>query len=256
VVITEAEARALADAIDPAYRLLVLVTAYTGMRAGEVRALRRRDYNELKKQLHVQRAVKEVTAKEAAEEREGGAEVYGNLVFGPTKTFERRRITLPPWLAEEVEAHLARRPATPTALIFATPSGEPIRQSNFYRRFFKPAVRRRYCPDPGCDQAVPEGAELCPACGCADPPILVLPTDKHGLRFHDLRHSHASWLIAGGAQPLQVMKRLGHRDIRTTYNTYGHMFPSEEAALADMFGAEPQESDRVTELRQAAADAE
>jgi len=76
----------------------------------------------------------------------------------------------------------------------------------------------------------------------------VLPEPKHGLRFHDLRHSHASWLIAGGAQALQVMKRLGHRDIRTTCNTYGHVFPSDEAALAGLFAAEP-EADNVAELR-------
>lgn len=43
----------------------------------------------------------------------------------------------------------------------------------------------------------------------------------------------------GLAQPLQIMKRLGHRDIRTTYNTYGHMFPSDEEALAGMFTATP-----------------
>jgi integrase len=160
-------------------------------------------------QLHVQRAVKEVTQREAEEERERGAEVYGNLVYGPTKTYERRRVTLPRWLATEVEQHLATLPASPAVSIFTTPRGEPIRQSNFYRRHFKPAVRA------------------------------ALPVDKHGLRFHDLRHSHASWLIAGGANVLQVMKRLGHRDIRTTLNTYGHVFPSDEEALAGMFTAEP-----------------
>ena len=220
VIVTEAEARALADAIEPLYRPLVLVAAYSGARAGELRALRRRDVDPLRGQLHVRRAVKEVTYKEAAEEREGGAEVYGNLVFGPTKTYERRRITLPPWLMAVLDEHLATRPASPNALVFATATGEPIRQSNFYRRHFKPAVRA------------------------------VLPEEDHGLRFHDLRHSHASWLIAGGANVLQVMKRLGHRDIRTTMNTYGHVFPSDEEALAGMFPAEvPTEGGNIRKLR-------
>lgn len=210
VIVTEAEARALADAIDPRYRLLVLVAAYTGCRSGELRALQRRHVDPLRGQLLVERAVKEATLKEAGEERDRGAEVHGNLVFGPTKTYEHRRVTLPPWLARELSDHLEGLPASPAALVFATEAGEPIRQSNFYRRFYKPAVRA------------------------------ALPAEKHGLRFHDLRHSHASWLIAGGAQPLQIMKRLGHRDIRTTYNTYGHMFPSDEEALAGMF-AEPSD---------------
>jgi integrase len=60
----------------------------------------------------------------------------------------------------------------------------------------------------------------------------------------NLRHSHASWLIAGGANVLQVMKRLGHRDIRTTPNTYGHVFPSDEETLAGMFSLE-SETDSV-----------
>lgn len=134
----------------------------------------------------------------------------------------------------EVEEHLATRPASPDALLFATPNGEPIRQSNFYRRHFKPAVRRRYCRSPGCGEEPPTEAERCPEC-CGEEVAPVLSLEKAGLRFHDLRHSHASWLIAGGAQPLQVMKRLCHRDIRTTYNTYGHMFPSDEEALAGLF---------------------
>lgn len=217
VVATEAEARALADATDPRYRLLVLTAAYTGARAGELRALRRRDIDSLRGQLHIVRALKEVTTKVAKEEAAAGAEVYGNLVFGSTKTYERRRVTLPPWLASEMEDHLATLPASPVALVFTTEGGEPIRQSNFYRRYFKPAVRA------------------------------ALPASKHGLRFHDLRHSHASWLIAGGANVLQVMKRLGHRDIRTTLNTYGHVFPSDEAALATMFAADAT-ADNVADI--------
>ncbi len=70
------------------------------------------------------------------------------------------------------------------------------------------------------------------------------------LRFHDLRHSHASWLIANGAQAPQVMNRLGLRDIRTTFNMYGHVFPSDEAALAGLFTAEP-EADSVADLTSA-----
>lgn len=46
----------------------------------------------------------------------------------------------------------------------------------------------------------------------------ALPPELHGLRFHDLRHTAASLFIATGGQPKQVMERMGHADINTTYS--------------------------------------
>jgi len=51
-----------------------------------------------------------------------------------------------------------------------------------------------------------------------------------------------------GANILHVMKRLGHRDIRTTLNTYAHVFPSDEAELAGMFAAD-LEPDNVAAIK-------
>ena len=63
-----------------------------------------------------------------------------------------------------------------------------------------------------------------PACAEAgiDPPV----------RLHDLRHSHASWLLGGGADLQVVKERLGHRSIATT-EKYLHTLPdADETALA------------------------
>ncbi|HET7722322.1 MAG TPA: tyrosine-type recombinase/integrase, partial [Acidimicrobiales bacterium] len=46
------------------------------------------------------------------------------------------------------------------------------------------------------------------------------------LRFHDLRHTCVALLIAKGAQQYEVMEHLGHTNIQTTINTYGHLFPN------------------------------
>jgi integrase len=46
------------------------------------------------------------------------------------------------------------------------------------------------------------------------------------VRFHDLRHTHASLLIAAGVHPKAIQVRLGHMSITTTLNTYGHLMPS------------------------------
>ncbi len=77
-----------------------------------------------------------------------------------------------------------------------------MRHTNFARRSFAPAVRS------------------------------ALPPEKQDLRWHDLRHTCASLLIASGASVLLVSKRLGHAKASMTLDVYGHLFPSDEAALA------------------------
>lgn len=44
-------------------------------------------------------------------------------------------------------------------------------------------------------------------------------------RLHDLRHSHASYMISAGMNLYDLMRRLGHNSITTTADTYGHMMP-------------------------------
>lgn len=46
------------------------------------------------------------------------------------------------------------------------------------------------------------------------------------IRIHDLRHSHASWLINNGVNIVAVSRRLGHKDVSTTLNTYTHLLES------------------------------
>lgn len=54
------------------------------------------------------------------------------------------------------------------------------------------------------------------------------------IRVHDLRHSHCAYLINQGVPPLIIKERLGHKDIKITLNTYGHLYPSEQKKVADM----------------------
>ena len=53
------------------------------------------------------------------------------------------------------------------------------------------------------------------------------------VRVHDLRHTSASLLIQLGGHPKAIMERLGHSDIGTTMNRYGHLFDSLEEQLTD-----------------------
>lgn len=54
------------------------------------------------------------------------------------------------------------------------------------------------------------------------------------IRVHDIRHSHVAYLINQGVQPLIIKERLGHRDIKITLNTYGHLYPNQQRQVADM----------------------
>lgn len=50
-------------------------------------------------------------------------------------------------------------------------------------------------------------------------------------RFHDLRHHHASLLIAAGCSVTAVQHALGHDNATTTLNTYSHLWPSDDDRL-------------------------
>lgn len=191
------EVRALADAMPEHWQLPVYVAAYCGLRAGELWALRRRDVDPLHGTLAVERALKEINSSAASMAADKG------LIFGPTKTNQTRKLTLPSFLRTMLAEHVAATAGAPDDLLFPSPSGKPVRHNLFYKRVFKPAVRAS------------------------------LPEHLHPLRWHDLRHTCAALSLAVAPNLHVVKERLGHDDIRTTVNIYGHLLPSVDAALAD-----------------------
>lgn len=53
------------------------------------------------------------------------------------------------------------------------------------------------------------------------------------MRFYDLRHTHASLLIAEGVHPKKIAERLGHASIKLTMDLYGHLFEGSDKESAD-----------------------
>jgi integrase len=125
---TVAEVAALADAIPPRFRALVLVAAYTGLRWGELAGLRVKRVDLLHRQITVAEQL---------------LEVRGQLAFGPPKTGAGlRTVTLPAVAAEALAEHLSRYAEVgPDGLVFPVERGGPIRRSNFTRRVWIPATR-------------------------------------------------------------------------------------------------------------------
>jgi integrase len=183
--LTAEEVERLATTIRFPYGTLIRFAAYTGLRAGEIGALRAGRLELLQGRVQVAESVIEV-------------EGHG-LVFGPTKTYERRSVPLIPSLRDELGVLLAGRAQEADAFVFTAPDGGPLRHKNFYRRFFKPAVT---------------------AAGLSE-----------RTRFHDLRHTCAALLIALGGHPKAIQERLGHSSITVTLDRYGHLFPSLDEAL-------------------------
>ncbi|MBQ7153417.1 MAG: tyrosine-type recombinase/integrase [Clostridia bacterium] len=54
------------------------------------------------------------------------------------------------------------------------------------------------------------------------------------IRVHDLRHSHASFLLSSGVPVTAVSKRLGHSSVTQTYNTYSHIMPQDHALIGSL----------------------
>ena len=60
----------------------------------------------------------------------------------------------------------------------------------------------------------------------------VARTDLKRIRLHDLRHTHATHLLAAGVNMKVVSERLGHATVGFTLDTYGHVLPGQQADAA------------------------
>jgi integrase len=129
--LSAAEIEHLAEAIVPPYGVLVRFAAYTGLRAGEIAALRIKRLDLLRGTVRVVEAT---------------SEVGGRLVLGPTKTHAERTVRLPRFLRDDLAAYLASRSRDPNGFVFTGPKGGQLRHTNFYQRLFCPALARAGLP--------------------------------------------------------------------------------------------------------------
>lgn len=63
----------------------------------------------------------------------------------------------------------------------------------------------------------------------------VARTDVPRIRFHDLRHTHATIMLMAGIPPKVVSERLGHASVAFTMDVYGHVIPGMQATAASTF---------------------
>lgn len=140
--------------------------------------------------------------------------------WGPPKTDRSRRsITVDPASADRLRAHLDEFGTHESGLVFWGRGGGPLARTTLATAWARAT----------------EGMALKPRSG-----------------WHELRHYHASALIAAGVSVTAVSERLGHQDPTETLRTYSHLWPSDEArargaierALWGVTGSSTQGADR------------
>lgn len=182
VFLTYEEVEALADAakaVDgPMSAALIRFLAYVGVRINEALA------------IHVEHV--DLDAKRIRITKTWTVDADGNRIEGEPKTWERRTVPIPDFLANELSKLIADQP--PEAYLFRAPRGGAIHDHNWRNRVWYKAVA-------GAGIEIP------------------------GFKIHSLRHTCASLAIAAGADVKVIQLMLGHKDASVTLNTYGHLFP-------------------------------
>src|SRR5215218_2120573 len=171
------------------FEALFVVSLTVGLRMGEALGLRWSDVDLDAKNLRVSRQLQRM--------REGGG-----LVFSEPKNASRRTVDLPQRAVEVLISHRKRQAEvrlragaiwTDNGLVFTSRIGTPLDAQNIVNRYFKPLLKRAGLP---------------------------------ARRWHDLRHTYATLLLARGTHPTYVQKSLGHASVLLTLDRYSHWMPS------------------------------
>jgi integrase len=194
-VLAPAETRRLLTTADQTpHGALIHTAVMTGLRRGELLGLRWQDLDLDAGVLRVRQAAQWLPGQ--------------GWSFRPPKTHRSRRpVALAPATLNVLKQHRRRQLQEKVALgpayrdhdlVFASPLGTPIDPSNLRRAWAR----------------------------------IVEATGLPHLRFHDLRHIHATLLLLGGIHPKVVAERLGHTDVAITLNTYSHVLPHLQSQAA------------------------
>ncbi len=182
----------------PHYRLYLGATL-TGMRQGELLGLRWQDVN----------LTLGIASIRQTFYRRGHRQLFGE----PKSQKSRRTISLPAVLVEELRSlrreqdehrRLVGGEYDEHDLIFCQPDGKPLHAHNLVQRDFRRVIENAKVPR---------------------------------IRFHDLRHGHATWLLAQGENLKVVSERLGHHTAAFTLSVYAHVLPGMQEQAAARLSA-------------------
>ncbi|WP_425665717.1 tyrosine-type recombinase/integrase [Sinorhizobium fredii] len=174
-----------------------LLAALCGLRRGEILALRWRD---------VDLAAAVISVRQSAEQ------VGKEVRYKETKSGKARTVALSSTVLEELKRHrlvqaeeqlkLGMRPGD-DSFVVAQIDGQPLKPLSLTNEWTR----------------------------------VLAKTSLPRIRFHDLRHSHATQLLAAGVHPKIASERLGHSTIGITLDLYSHVMPGMQANAAEQVDA-------------------
>jgi len=190
--------------------VLYLMAVLTGMRRGELLGLRWQDLDLTLGMASVRQTFI----------RLGKRQIFRE----PKSATSRRTVALPEVLVGELRQlrnrQIERRTLLGTEyedhdLVFCQPNGKPLHAHNLVRRDFRGIIKR-----------------------------VGLPR----IRFHDLRHSHATHMLRQGVNPKVVQERLGHSSPAFTLSIYSHVLPGMQEEAARLVAARLMGRDLDSEI--------
>ena len=198
VTLAPEDVNKLLDAVhDTPYYDLFYTAIYTGLRRSELLALR---------WSHIDLALATLSVVETLHQLHNREFVFRQ----PKSKKGRRLVALSPSLAlllkdhkekQELERMLLGKPLSQNDLVFSNPDGSPLQPDGITKAFTR----------------------------------IARSIGLYGVRFHDLRHTHATLMLWQGIHPKIVSERLGHSSIAITLDTYSHVLPGLQEAAAQRF---------------------
>ena len=215
------EAVAVLAKMPPKWKCLFATALYTGMRKGELLALRKADVDFSVPLITIRRSHDRDTTK-------------GNHTDAIPMATE-----LVPYLRAAIDA-------SPSELVFPRPDGHMMSRQVQLELVLRRALRaaniltgyRHVCRRRGCGQdelAPNDQLRRCPKCE-----MKLWPAPQaRPLRFHDIRHTTASLLIMAGADLPAVQRIMRHTDPRITTEFYAHLSPGYLRSAIDRLAINP-----------------
>jgi integrase len=180
-------------------------------------------------------------------QRKDGRWAGAAFVLSSDGTF--KRVLVYGRTAEEVDAKLTELKARSNRGLPADATGWTVKAYAAYwldhvaANKIRPSTLARYRSMMERYVLPPLGRKRLTALSPADVRVMLARAEVRPIRFHDLRHTCATLLLAAGVSPRVVMDILGHSQIAVTMNIYGHVIPAmQQEAAGQMDAARGDES--------------